>query len=174
MALKMVSFRSSYMRNSRHVLSSENDKKTPSSKKIKRIVSITVFACAFFAYSNQFFDLSHRRLKGRTVAEIHVYDVGSEEYERLLLTPGDGPCLTEYPVNAPDEEVTVNPGYPQATVDPTFEVAQEEFPVPPVNDIGDAPLEPSQVDVLDTFTPEICDPNKAVLRSLDNDTGTML
>jgi hypothetical protein len=180
----MVTFRSSDLRNSRHVLSPENDNKTPSSRKIKRIVSITIVACAFFAYSNQFFDVSHRSLRCRTMAEIHAYDVGSEEYERLLLTPGDGPCLTEYPVNAPDE-VTYDAVSPQANLEPSFELAQAEVPLPPVNDMGeyileppridglvDAPVVASQVEVLDTFEPEIYDPVEAVLRSLDNDAGT--
>ena len=151
---------------------------------MKRIVSITVVACAFFAYSNHFFDLSHRRLRCRTMAEINAYAVGSEEHERLLLSPGDGPCVTEYPVNAPDE-VTFDAESPQANLEPSFEVAQEEVPLPPVNDLGEYILEParsdgfveapvveSQVDVLDTFVPEIYDPDEAVLRSLDNDAGT--
>jgi len=81
------------------------------------------------------------------MAEIHAYDVGSEEYERLLLTPGDGPCLAEYHVNAPDE-VTFDAVSPQANLEPSFELAQAEVPLPPGNDMGEHILEPPRSDGL--------------------------
>ena len=182
------------------ILNSSEERAMPSSKKVKRVIVLSLVGCAFMAFQSAMTTTSsiHRNLNCMTVEEKNgskiqnIQDSKSDlsAFEQfinrlLLIDSSTDPCITDYPPNAPDV-VAYDADSAVANAEPTFEVAQAEQPEPLVNDLGEYILEPTynegfleapivatQRDLLNTYDPVIYDPVDAELRVTEEDADTI-
>jgi hypothetical protein len=184
------------------ILNSSEERAMPSSKKVKRVIVLSLVGYAFMAFQSAMTTTSsiHRSLNCMTVEEKNGSKIQSIQdaksnlsaFEQfinrlLLIDSSTDPCITDYPPNAPDV-VAYDADSAVANTEPTFEVAQAEEPEPLVNDLGEYVLEPAynegfleapdpivvtQRALLNTYDPVIYDPLDAELRVTEEDADSI-
>ena len=106
--------------------------------------------------------------------------------DRILAAEGiENPCQTDYPLDAPDV-IIYDSLSPQANQEPKFEVVSDGPLQPEVDTSGayaiepprsdgldEPPLEYTQRELLDTYNPDVYDPEERILSSSENDADTI-